>query len=330
MTPARRPPPQPGVRPAAGGREPGRNRRLSRPSLGGGGRLGRRSAARVASAPSPSTSDGEARVEVGRSGAALAAGRACGHRRSHARVRGARGGAADRGLVRPAGGDEWYAKRFAWIPARERGTQTAARATVPSGRFQRARAVGRRTRKRCGAARSAGVRAGSPRASRPSRRRRASGAAGRSRPPTRSSGRSRPIRIPTAWSRAPALAQLVEDLLAAGWEREGRGRHWYAQRFSWRREGDPPVAPRPSVRGRGRDRTLHSGRTAARRGRRGRRGGRRDARRAPAGRTASVAAPSAANDERLLNFFLLLERVHAASRTAASACATPTSARWRG
>jgi hypothetical protein len=36
-----------------------------------------------------------------------------------------------------------------------------------------------------------------------------------------------------------ALAQLIRELLAAGWEREGRGRHWYAQRFSWRRDGDP-------------------------------------------------------------------------------------------
>jgi len=39
-----------------------------------------------------------------------------------------------------------------------------------------------------------------------------------------------------------ALAQLIRELLAAGWEREGRGRHWYAQRFCWRREGAPPAA----------------------------------------------------------------------------------------
>jgi hypothetical protein len=61
--------------------------------------------------------------------------------------------------------------------------------------------------------------------------------------------------------------------------------------------------------------------------------------------TSSLAAPSAEGDERSLNIFLLLERIHegfyaaaveraaigpAASRTAASGCATGTSCAWRG
>jgi hypothetical protein len=145
--------------------------------------------------------------------------------------------------ARPAG-DEWYAKRFAWIPERERRTEMATRAAVQTGRFQRVEPWPADTEElwRCEVRWRAGW---------ISSRFEAVAA-----PP--GERRGRPIGTTDAlkWTlkadpdpdgadTRAALAHLVRDLLEAGWEREGRGRHWYAQRFSWRHDGDPPVTASP-------------------------------------------------------------------------------------
>ena len=143
--------------------------------------------------------------------------------------------------ARPAG-DEWYAKRFAWVPERERGTEMATRAAVHSGRFHRGEPWPADTEAlwRCEIRWRAGW---------ISSRFEAVAA-----PPGERRGRPVGTTDPLKWTlksdpdpdgadTRAALAQLVRELLGAGWEREGRGRHWYAQRFSWRREGDPPFVP---------------------------------------------------------------------------------------
>ncbi len=146
------------------------------------------------------------------------------------------------------GGDEWYAKRFAWIPARERGTQTAARAAVPSGRFQRAEPWAADTealwrceiRWRAGWINSRFEAVAAP----PGER--------RGRPIATTDSLKWTLKAdpdPEGVVARAALGQLVQDLLGAGWEREGRGRHWYTQRFTWRREGDPPVTTEPERTG---------------------------------------------------------------------------------
>jgi hypothetical protein len=43
-----------------------------------------------------------------------------------------------------------------------------------------------------------------------------------------------------------AVRRMVAALEAAGWERAGRGAHWYAERFCWRREGSPPARIEPA------------------------------------------------------------------------------------
>jgi hypothetical protein len=145
--------------------------------------------------------------------------------------------------ARPAG-DEWYAKRFAWTPERERETEMATRGTVQTSRFQRAEPWPADTEPlwRCEIRWRAGW---------ISSRFEAVAA-----PPGERRGRPIGTTDPLKWTlkadpdpdgaeTRAALAQLVADLLGAGWEREGRGRHWYAQRFSWRREGDPPLTGPP-------------------------------------------------------------------------------------
>jgi hypothetical protein len=42
-----------------------------------------------------------------------------------------------------------------------------------------------------------------------------------------------------------AIAGLESALLQAGWDRAGRGDQWYAERFVWRREGEPPSRLEP-------------------------------------------------------------------------------------
>ena len=37
-----------------------------------------------------------------------------------------------------------------------------------------------------------------------------------------------------------AVAALRSELLAAGWAPAGIGRQWYAHRFAWTGDGDPP------------------------------------------------------------------------------------------
>ena len=44
-----------------------------------------------------------------------------------------------------------------------------------------------------------------------------------------------------------AVSSLEQALLAAGWERAGRGAEWYAQRFVWRGDGAPPERTEPAL-----------------------------------------------------------------------------------
>ncbi len=44
-----------------------------------------------------------------------------------------------------------------------------------------------------------------------------------------------------------AVSSLERALLAAGWERAGRGAEWYAQRFVWRGDGAPPERTEPAL-----------------------------------------------------------------------------------
>lgn len=141
-------------------------------------------------------------------------------------------------LARPAG-PEWYAKRFAWTPGRGRGGP-ALRPAGESGRFQRAEPWPPDTEAlwRCEIRWRAGWITSRFEAV--------------AAPPGERRGRPIGTTDPLKWTlkadpdpdgsdTRAALAQLAEELLGAGWEREGRGRHWYAQRFSWRRAGEPPV-----------------------------------------------------------------------------------------
>lgn len=141
--------------------------------------------------------------------------------------------------ARPAG-DEWYAKRFAWTPMRGRRAAPAVRAAGQAGRFQRAEPWPADTEAmwRCEIRWRAGWITSRFEAV--------------AAPPGERRGRPIGATDPLKWTlkadpdpdgteTRAALAELVRGLLRAGWEREGRGRHWYAQRFSWRREGDPPT-----------------------------------------------------------------------------------------
>jgi hypothetical protein len=137
-------------------------------------------------------------------------------------------------------GDEWFAKRFAWTPARGRRPAPAVRAAGQAGRFQRAEPWPADTeamwrceiRWRAGWITSRFEAVAAP----PGERR---GRPIRATDPLKWTLKADPD--PDGTEARAALADLVRDLLRAGWEREGRGRHWYAQRFSWRREGDPPA-----------------------------------------------------------------------------------------
>lgn len=185
----------------------------------------------------------------------------------------------DAGWTSTAHGDEWYAQQFAWIPAsppparpsppREPERQAAvqhapapapppqheppsspvADAALPIGRFWRADPWPADTEAlwRCevrwngGWVSSRFIAVATP----PGQRR------------GKPIGTTDPIKWTLQSDPDPADAhvraahgQLVGDLLAAGWEREGRGRHWYAQRFSWRQDGDPPMRASATRKGR--------------------------------------------------------------------------------
>jgi hypothetical protein len=61
----------------------------------------------------------------------------------------------------------------------------------------------------------------------------------------RTVGHSVPVSSP--FTGDEAVSSLEQALLAAGWERAGRGAEWYAQRFVWRGDGAPPERTEPAL-----------------------------------------------------------------------------------
>jgi hypothetical protein len=147
---------------------------------------------------------------------------------------------------RPAGA-EWYAKRFAWSP-RPAAVDAAGPAPGPHGtqertrRFRRAQPwpQGSDLRWRCEVRWKPGLVN-----SRFEAEARGPGSEGQ-----RTVGASATFRWlmmadpdPTVTEYHDALALLSARIEAAGWERIGRGRKWYSQRYIWPRAGAPPESP---------------------------------------------------------------------------------------
>jgi hypothetical protein len=167
-------------------------------------------------------------------------------------------------------GDTWYAKRLAWEPAQDTdepsdppaeaepphpsdGDQAPAERPAGSGRFVSRQGWPKGTESlwRCEIRWAAGYASSRFEAIvyRPGAKR------------GRSSGRSAPFRWtlmnepdPQGPEYRARLQSLAAALEAAGWERLGKGAHWYSERFLWRKDGTPPrpVQPLPAEAGRGR------------------------------------------------------------------------------
>jgi hypothetical protein len=131
-----------------------------------------------------------------------------------------------------AAGNAWYARRFAWEPSAP--TRRSEREPAPPGRF----------------ARRAAWPEGSDELWRSEIEPDAGGGETRLRAVTRPPGdrRERPTGtasperqlVPRTPVHHAEVSRLADALLAAGWERAGRGSSWYAERFVWRRQGAPP------------------------------------------------------------------------------------------
>jgi hypothetical protein len=139
-----------------------------------------------------------------------------------------------------AAGRAWYAKRFAWEPlSAPPAEDEPPRRQKASGRFQRSPAwpQGSEALWRCEIQWSPGH--PKPRFEavvhppQRQRRRTLGGSAGFKRLLTGAPD-------PHSDERHAQLRELADRLEAAGWERVGRGSHWYAERFLWRRDGPPP------------------------------------------------------------------------------------------